>query len=378
MRVVLDARTATDHFPGIGRYVVNLAHGLKAVAPELDLALLYDPTAMATRLSLPDVPRIACPVSPFALRQQWAVPPVIGRSGAEVYHSAYFLMPYRPPVPAALTAYDLIPLIYPQYYGRWQPLIFRLAMALALRTAAITLAISQATKVDLIRYFHVDPARIAVTPLAADAAMRVATPEQMAAVRAKYALPDEYALYLGINKPHKNLVRLVDAWAGVRCRSAKAAEGAGSRAVPTVLVIAGHWDNRYPEPKQRAIELQAEDSICFAGPVAEPDLPALYSGAKLFIFPSLYEGFGLPVLEAMSCGTPVICSNGSSLPEVAGKAALLVDPTSVEEMTEAIDGLLYDPARRQEMREKGLAQARRFSWEDTARRTLDAYRGMLR
>ena len=151
MPIVLDARTATDHFPGIGRYVVNLTHALMSIAPDLDLLLLRDPNARSSRLALPDLPIANLPISPFSLQQQWGVPRCLRDLTATLYHSPYYLMPYRPGVPTVLTAYDVIPLIYPQYYTVPQRLIFRFAHALALKTARITLAISEATKVDLIR-----------------------------------------------------------------------------------------------------------------------------------------------------------------------------------------------------------------------------------
>nr|HID12930.1 glycosyltransferase family 1 protein [Anaerolineae bacterium] len=167
-----------------------------------------------------------------------------------------------------------------------------------------------------------------------------------------------------INKPHKNLMRLIEAWSSV-IKSL----GFGHWS----LAIAGHWDPRYPQARQKVAELGL-DSVIFLGEVAEADLPALYSAADLFVFPSLYEGFGLPVLEAMACGTPVVCSNTSSLPEIVGDAALTFDPLDVEEMAAKIKEALYDETLREEMREKGLRQAAKFSWEKTARETLKIYR----
>ena len=252
-RIVLDARTATDHFPGIGRYTVNLARALVQVAPDLDLALLHDPSAPASRLTLPELPRITCPVSPFALRQQWAVPRILRRNRADVYHSAYYLMPYLSGVPTVLTYYDLIPIHYPQYYSRWQPLVYRLASVLALRSAEVILAISESTRTDLIRTFHAEPERVVVTPLAADEWMRPATPEQIDALRQKYRLPEQYVVYLGINKPHKNLVRLVEAWS--HCQEPEPALGrppgdrrALGRALPrSKAALRGAWAARDPD-----------------------------------------------------------------------------------------------------------------------------------
>jgi glycosyltransferase involved in cell wall biosynthesis len=364
LSLVLDTRTATDHFPGIGRYVVNLARALIQVAPDLSLALLHDPSVASTRLTLPDLPRIACPVSPFSIRQQWQVPRLLRHAGAALYHSPYYLMPYRPGVPTVFTCHDFIPLIYPEYFRASQRLFYRLTHMLALQAATMTIAVSQATQADLLRYFRVDARRIVVIPEAASAHLRPQPSAPIVAVRHKYALPENYVLYLGSNKPHKNLVRLIDAWRTVNSQFPNS---------NWKLVIAGHWENRYPEAKQRVTETGLEECVLFIGSVGEADLPALYSGATLFAFPSLYEGFGLPVLEAMVCGTPVISSNTSSLPEVAGEAALLVDPRNPDALAEAMSRVLQNQELRQSMREKGLERAACFSWEHTARKTLVVY-----
>jgi glycosyltransferase involved in cell wall biosynthesis len=366
--IVLDARTAIDHFPGIGRYVVNLAHALVRVAPNLDLSLLHDPSAAATRLTLPDLPRVACAASPFSLRQQWVVPGQLRRMQATLYHSPYYLMPYWAGVPAVLTCYDLIPLVYPQYYSPLQRLIFWLAHSLALRVSSQVLTISHATRADLIHRFHVDSRRVVVTQLAPDPAFCPQPAEEAIALRARLGLPEQYVLYLGSNKPHKNLIRLIKAWQ------------ISNLQFPTSnlrLVIAGHWDSRYPEVRQYVEIAGLKDRIVFAGPVDEDDLPALYSGATLFVFPSLYEGFGLPVLEAMACGVPVVCSNISSLPEVAGDAALLVDPLDVNALAETMSQTLAGEDLQQEMRQKGMIQVAKFSWERAARETLAVYHQVI-
>jgi glycosyltransferase involved in cell wall biosynthesis len=365
---VLDARTATDHFPGIGRYVVNLASALKRVSSDLDLALLRDPSSAAQRLTLPDLPTVDCAVSPFALSQQWRVRSILRESRAALYHSAYYLMPYVPSVPSIVTCYDLIPLIYPQYFTAIQRLIFRTAHTLALHTARVTLAISDATKRDLVHFFHADPQRIVVTPLAADAHFQPPSHAEVDRVRQHYALPDRYVLYFGSNKPHKNVPRLIEAFARL---------GIGVQGLGIGLVIAGHWDQRYPQARNLVEQLNLKDRVRFIGPVKDADLPALYGGAELFVFPSKYEGFGLPVLEAMACGAPVVCGNRSSLPEVVGDAALLCDPYDVESLARAIERAITDRVLNESLRARSLARAAQFSWEQTAQRTLDVYRSLL-
>ena len=376
--IILDARTATTHFPGIGRYVVNLATALIQVAPNLRIELLHDPMA-ATRLLLPNLPRHACTASPFSIRQQWAVPQRIRQLGAAVYHSPYYLMPYLPGVPSVVTCYDLIPLIYPQYFSATQRLIFRVAHMLAVRTARRVLAISEASKTDLLRTFGIDTARVVVTPLAADSHFTPQPAESITAVRRKYALPEHYVLYFGSNKPHKNLTGLVKAW-GLRnaeCRRSPPKPG-GAGMHNAGLVIGGHWDRRYTEAQEAVEESGLKNEVKFIGPVDDADLPALYSGALLFVFPSLYEGFGLPALEAMACGTPVACSNTSSLPEVVGDAGLTFDPQHVEAIADSLGRALGDPDLLADLRRRGLQRAAQFTWERVARQTLDVYERVWR
>ncbi|MBC7226906.1 MAG: glycosyltransferase family 4 protein [Thermoflexales bacterium] len=366
---LLDLRTATDHFPGIGRYGVNLARAMAPLlGPEEQLTLLRDPARPSpwdlSALAGERVRVVDVPLSPFSLRQQWAVPRFMRRLRADLYHSPYYLMPYRPGVPTVLTVHDLIPLRFPRQSTLQARLLFRWTTALALRAADHVIAVSEATRQDLLRFFPLPADRVSVIPEAADPAFRPCSPAEVEALRCRYGLPESFVLYVGSNKPHKNLTRLVEAWAQIT-----------EYGVRNTLIIAGPWDPRYPEPRRRAEQLGLQ-AIRWLGPVPEADLPALYSAADLFVFPSLYEGFGLPVLEAMACGAPVVCSNTSSLPEVAGDAALRVDPTDVRALAEAVANLLTDEVQREEMRKRGWQQAARFSWERTAAMTLDVYRSV--
>jgi len=370
MQFCLDARTATSHFPGIGRYVVNLARSLAPLlTPDERLTLLYDPAhppLLPPSKGLQLVPVVA---SPFSLRQQWTLPLLLRRlasdDGQLLYHSPYYLMPYRPGVPTVLTVYDLIPLLFPHHSTARARLLFRWMTALALRASHHVIAISEATRRDFVTHFRLPSERITTVNLAADPAFRPQPPEAVIALRARYELPDHYVLYLGSNKPHKNLVHLIEAWSHVSRFTPHASR--------ITLVIAGAWDPRYPEARQRATALGLDEHVRWLGPVPDEDLPALYSGADLFVFLSLYEGFGLPPLEAMACGTPVIASNTSSLPEVVGDAGILVDPHDVAGLVEAIERLLTDDHLRAGLRARGLEQAGRFTWEKTARQTLRVY-----
>ena len=379
MNFCLDARTATDHFPGIGRYVVNLAQAMVPLLSQDErLILLRDPTQPSrwdlTALAGERVQLVDAPVSPFSLRQQWAIPQILRRLRADLYHSPYYLMPYRPKVPAVVTVYDLIPLLFPRQVSPPARLLFRWMTALALRTASQVIVISQATRRDLLTFYHLPTQKVTAIPLAADPAFHPQPPAEVERVRRQYALPENYLLYLGINKPHKNLAQLIDAFSRITFHVSRLTFHASR----FTLIIAGAWDSRYPEPRQQVEALGLENVVRFLGPVPEADLPALYSGATLFVFPSLYEGFGLPVLEAMACGVPVICSNTSSLPEIAGQATIMVDPLDVDELAAAMERVLGDQALQEEMIGKGMMQSGTFSWERTARETLQVYESVVR
>jgi alpha-1,3-rhamnosyl/mannosyltransferase len=275
---------------------------------------------------------------------------------ADVYHSPYYLMPYVLPCPTVVTLYDLIPLRVPGAHPAFFRLVYRGLHHLAAAAACHVLAISGATAADLVR-MGLPAHKVTAIPLGVGSEFHPCSPDKISAVRNRYHLPDSFVLHVGTNKPHKNLPRLIKAWALV------------GRALP--LVVAGREDPRYPLARDLARAFGAP--VLPIGRVSDEDLPALYSAASLFAFPSLYEGFGLPVLEAMACGTPVVCSNVSSLPEVAGDAALLVDPNAIEPMAEAMRRVLDESDLQEELRARGLAQAATFSWDRTAAETHKVY-----
>lgn len=370
MIYVVDARTATRRFPGIGRYVVNLVQALEPLMEAGEqLAVLTTPSAQDDALVMlrtgPRTLRVEVRSSPFQLRQQWQVWRALhgmpaGRAGL-VYHSPYYLLPYRPGAPTVLTFHDLIPLRYPGYVSLRARLLFRLSTALALRTAQAIVAVSEAARRDLLATFGVPPAKVVTVYEAADPRFHPQPASEQARVRTLYSLPERFFLYVGINKPHKNLETLFDAYS----RLAEPRPG---------LVVAGPWDDRYPEARELAIRLGLGRAVRFLGPVAEADLPGLYAAATAFVFPSRYEGFGLPVLEAMACGTPVACTGVASLPEVAGDATLYFAPDDSPALTAILGRLRDDAALRADLQARGLAQAARFSWPLTAQRTLEVYR----
>lgn len=362
----LDARTVTDHFPGIGRYTVNLARAMQpALTEDERLILLRNPdvnspwtleAAAGPRTDIVDIP-----LSPFSLRQQWAIPRRLRGLNVSLYHSPYYLMPYAPRMPALVTVHDLIPLLYPRYFSLRQRLIFAVTMGLAIRRSRQVIAVSQATANDLVHLLGISPEAIVIIPEAADPVFAPQPAVEIERIQQNYTLPDGYVLYFGSNKPHKNLVRLIRAWEKLQPQ-------------PMPLVIAGVWDERYPTAKQEIMSRKIEDSVRFLGPIPDDAVPALFAGATVFVFPSEYEGFGLPVLEAMACGTPVACSDTSSLPNVAGDAARLFDPTDIDAIADALGELLADATLRSRLRDRGFARASAFSWNRAAETTCTLYR----
>ncbi|MFL5801627.1 MAG: glycosyltransferase family 4 protein [Roseiflexaceae bacterium] len=399
MRIAIDARYIADHFPGIGRYVYNLLLGLAALDQPHTLIVLHNPALPNTRHDIAALARFA-PVElaataarPFSATEQVAVPRLLHRLRADLYHAPYYVRPYAGlPCPAVVTLYDAIPHLFPNEVSPRARLLFDLLTRLAIRSSRRVIAISQSASDDLIAAYRVPRARIAVTPLAADPRFRPQPPATIAAARAKYGLPERYILALTSNKPHKNLVHLIEAYAQTtdhrppttdhrpqqNRRTAEPAPLHPLTPSPAHLVIAGHWDPRYPAARELAGRLGLNDVVRFLPGVAEADLPALLSGAQVFAFPSLYEGFGLPPLEALACGAPVLCGEGSSLPEVVGEAALRVDMHSVAALAAGLARLLSDAALREQLRAAGPRRAALFSWRRTAEATLEVYQQVTR
>lgn len=389
-RYLLDVRTATPHFPGIGRYVANLARELPGLLRADEQLILLRERGKGGKEEQKNG-SVEVDATPFSLSQQWQIPKVLKNvsrntqqqtsafriphsafhppPSALTYHSPYYLMPYRPGVPTVLTFYDIIPIAYPEYVALRARLLFRLLTRLACHAADHIVSISDAASHDLMYHFGVAASKITTTPLAPDPRFQPQPPAEIKRIRQKYNLPEHFFLYFGINKPHKNLVSLVESFDKVKNTDELTLS-------PCHLVIAGAWDERYPEAKQRAAALG--DAVRFLGRIEDADLPGLYAAATAFIFPSKYEGFGLPVLEAMACGTPVACSNNSSLPEVAGDAALLFNPQNISEISQTMEQLSTNVALRQQLSQRGLAQAQRFTWRRTAEATLDVYRNLAK
>jgi glycosyltransferase involved in cell wall biosynthesis len=288
-----------------------------------------------------------------------------------IYHSPFFPVPARtawaPDTPRVLTIYDLIPILQPRFFTEVQLRAFE-GVVRSIPEADHIVCISEATKLDVCRELHVQPERVTVTPLAAapDIFFAEEDPERIHAVRLRYGIPaGEYILSVNTLEPRKNLAHAIRSFVQLL-------EASPSPNVNLVLVGSAGWKHEEIFEAAAASKL-ARRRVIMTGFVPDADLAALYSGAAFFVYPSFHEGFGLPPLEAMQCGLPVITSNVSSLPEVVGDAGLLIDPRDPNELTEAMRRLLDDTALRRSLSERSMVRARQFTWERTARATVAAY-----
>ena len=369
MTIYFDISAAVHRRAGLGRYADSLARALLPLLGD-ELAFFYNREAGIEPLSgLAGVPAATVNLGykPWRMLVWLAQVGQIGFNrrvpGATLFHATeHLLLPLRG-TPTVLTVHDLIFRRYPAHHKRLNRWYLNASMPLFCRRAGHLIAVSEQSKRDVIEAYGIPPEKITVIYEAADPRFCPQPADTVAAVRARYGLPKRYLLFVGTIEPRKNLGRVLTAFERLH------AEG-----LTDALVIVGKRGWLYEDFFARLEESPAKQAVIFPGFVPDADLPAVYSGAQALAFPSEFEGFGLPVLEAMACGTPVICSNTSSLPEVAGDAALLVDPLDVDALTEALRRVLSDPALATELRDRGLAQAARFSWARAAQETLAVYR----
>jgi glycosyltransferase involved in cell wall biosynthesis len=334
------------------------------------LARLDVPDPIRVYLNAPsppaDLPRLGEPVCiPFPrlwthVRLSWEMQ----RRPPDVLFVPAHVIPLRHPA-SVVTIHDLGYLHHPESHPAVARRLLDLTTRWSVRVARRVVAISDTTRRDLIAHYGVPAARIQVIPHGVDHAMRPATGDAIADLRRRLDLPEAYVLFVGTIQPRKNLGRLADAM-GVVARAG----------LPHRLVMAGKQGWMATEVETEIARSDVADRVRYLGYVPSSDLPALYTGAAAFCFPSLYEGFGLPVLEAMACGTPVVASNRSAIPEVAGEAALLVDPTNPRAIGEALCHVLSDPPLRTELVERGHRRTRRFTWERTAIETIALLRAV--
>lgn len=370
MRIAIDTRWIFPEISGIGLYTRELVTALAEVDRANDYVLLFDRPDLQQRTwaeaRLADKPNFRAALVPwriFSVGGQLGLPGWLRRQGVDVFHSPNYMIPFRAfprrrphAMRCVVTIHDLIPLLFPQYTPRALKTRFLFLFKALLREAAMradtVLTVSEASRADILRLLK--------------ARHVVAIPNGVAPQYAPVPFPrnsPKRILFVGRFDPYKNVIGLLTAFDVLRQQMPDAVR----------LVIAGTPDPRYPEPLNFAKQRGLDKDIEWLGYVSGPQLVAAYQQADVFVLPSRYEGFGLPVVEAMACGTPVVCSGVSSLPEVAGDAALLITPDDAAGIAKAIRRVLEEPGLAASLRAKGLRRATEFSWQRVARETLRVY-----
>jgi glycosyltransferase involved in cell wall biosynthesis len=368
----IDVSAAVHNRAGLGRYAADLARALADARPG-EIGLFHNQGSDG-RLpdDLRDLPRRSVRLG----YKPWRLAVLLAHWSrihfdrllpeTRLFHSTeHLLLPLRQ-TPTVITIHDLIPRLFPQYHKKLNYYYLNLAMPLFCRRATAVIAVSEFTRQDIMAHYRLDPAKIHVVHEAAAPHFKPATPAKIKMVRGKYRLPEKFLLHLSTIEPRKNLDRLLDALQIVR------------REQPDLkLILAGAKGWLYDDFFTRIAAEQLDEIVRPLGWVPDEDLPAVIGAASLAVQPSLYEGFGLPILEHMACGQVVAASNSSSHPEIGGEAAAYFDPNHVEEMAAVISRLLANPDEYQQRRELGLVQARRFSWQRAAAETLAIYDQIL-
>jgi glycosyltransferase involved in cell wall biosynthesis len=290
----------------------------------------------------------------------------VRRQHVDVFHAPHYVLPALTPARTVVTIHDCIHLMFPQYLPNRLAYVYaRASLWIAAHKSDKILTVSETSKRDILRFFNVSPEKIVVIPNAIDERFRVEPDEdQVVRTRERYQLGDPFILYAGTIKPHKNLERLIEAFCQVRARS-------GIEELR--LLIIGDEISKLQALRRAVHRHKVHKYVRFLGFVPDETLAVLYRLAAVFVFPSLYEGFGLPPLEAMASGTPVVTSSVSSLPEVVGDAAVLVDPHNADAIAYGILQALMDDELRADLRRKGLARAQQYSWERSVRRVREIY-----
>jgi glycosyltransferase involved in cell wall biosynthesis len=382
MRVGINALFLQKPATGMGQHLFHLLEGLDTLEEKDQQYILLSPRfRRAYTLQTPQLSdrfREVEVVSALArlgdnVEQVWWEQVGIVRAGArehvDLLHSPYWSNPLWAPWPTVVTVHDVIQFVLPEYAWRKISRVYFGIVSRGARRADAIITVSECSKRDIVKLLGLPPQRIHVIGNAVDATLHpVRDAWLLASVRERYGIGSRFVLYFGGFDLRKNVPRLIEAYSRLPATLRKEYQ----------LVISGRYQYLghplYPDPRETVQRLGLDGQVIFTGQIREQDKAPLFSAATVFAFPSLYEGFGIPVLEAMACGTPVVTSNLSALPEVAGDAGLLVDPYDTDAISEGIQTLLEEQPLREELARRGLERAGLFTWQQVADQTLKVYR----
>lgn len=366
MRIAINTLAMRRQLYGVGNYIKNLIHVLSAFDHNNSYLLFASDDNISHLEGLGENFEVDFAPRNRPLRLCWEqtiLPFKLKQKRIDVYHGATFVTPFVKTCRQVVTIHDMTFHTMPKRHSFTKQLYFRQMIPGAIRRSDMVISVSESTKQDILRLVSTADEKVAVVHLGVEQRFRpVQSTEQLATVREKYGIQRDFVLFVGLIEPRKNVAALVEAYHNA-CLS-----GCYD------LVLAGSLGWEYSDLLKRVTDSPVRHRIHVPGYIPDADLPALYSAASVFVYPSFYEGFGLPVLEAMACGTPVITSAISSLPELVGDAGILVNPSDLPSLTTALRQLTENAALRQKMSERGLQRAKLFTWQATAAKTLEVYK----
>jgi glycosyltransferase involved in cell wall biosynthesis len=376
MKIAIDVRTILPDRSGVGNYVLHLIQNLRQVDPEPIYYLL------AQKKNIPLLGRLAREQNPFLTMfshenhplsdfwEHFILPLRLREMGIHVFHGPASLIPFRRDhCGLVVTIHDLVAFLFPETIPLKYGAYMRYLLKQAVKKADRIIAVSHHTKEDLIKVLKVPSDKIVVIHEASSPIFHPKDKQEVQSLlKQKYGITKKFIYHLGNIEPRKNLINLLESFTLV-CQEL---------GYDYQLVVSGQKGWLTGSLSRFLKNYPVLDQVLFTGYVPVEHIPLFMNGAELFVFPSLYEGFGLPVLEAMSCGTPVISSNRSSIPEIVGSAGVLVDPTNIRELARSIIELLGNREERRRLSQLGIEQASRFSWIEAAQQTLNAYQSAVK
>lgn len=362
MKIAIDARVISDKMHGIARYAYQLINALAKIDSENEYIILFNEEKILNAVTQNNNFRfLKCDIKVYSLKEQFLIPFILKREGIDIYHSPTFSAPIFAPCKVVMTIHDMIHLIYAKQYSAFKNMYYKLIVKTAVTRANRLITVSENSKKDISQFLNVSEDKIFSIHNGVDKKFSLENQNKSKeAIKKKYPISNNYILYVGNEKPHKNASNVIRAFdlfikknsliyslvmLGV---SGKYIEKITGQSLPKYFVSINEVNN-------------------------DADLISLYRESSLLLCPSYYEGFGLPLLEGMACGTPIITSNNSSIPEVVGDTAIMVDPNNINQISDEIKRVLSDKNLKETLIEKGKNRAKIFTWQKTAQKTLEVY-----